>query len=217
MFKAIIFDLDGTILDTIETIAYYGNLTLEKYGFAPIETKEYNFMAGNGAKHLIKSMLAASGSEDVKMFEKVFADYNEAYNRDTLYKTKVYDGIRELISAAKEKGIKLSVLSNKPHEATVDVLSKFFDEDVFDVKLGAREGVPLKPDPMAAIELAKDLGVEKEECIYVGDTDVDMKTGKSAGFYTVGVLWGFRGREELEKNGADVIVSQPSEIINLFN
>ncbi len=216
MYKGIIFDLDGTLLDTIETIAYYGNMTLEKYGFEAIDTEKYNYMAGRGARKLVKSMLAESGSFDDVLFERVFADYNVAYNSDALYKTKVFEGIEELLTAAKEKGIKLAVLSNKPHKATVDVINSFFEKDTFDICLGAREGVPLKPDPAPALAVAKDLGVLSDECIYVGDTDVDMKTGKGAGFYTVGVLWGFRGENELRKNGADIIVSNPTDIISLF-
>lgn len=216
MFKAIIFDLDGTILDTIETIAYYGNKALREFGFKEIETEKYKILAGNGAKFLIRSMLSTVGCNDPEVFEKVFEYYNNEYNTNTLYKTKVYDGIRELLTLAKNKGIKLAVLSNKPHQATVDVLGNFFDEDTFDFKYGAREGVPLKPDPAAAVMLAEQLGVKKEECLYVGDTDVDMKTGKGAGFYTIGVLWGFREREELEKNGADLIVQHPLEILKLI-
>lgn len=215
MFKGIIFDLDGTLLDTIETIAYYGNKTLEKFGFKSIETGKYNFMAGKGAKHLVKCMLSESGSENEELFERVFLDYNKSYNIDPLYKTAVFDGINELILQAKKRGMKLAVLSNKPHTATVDVIDYFFDKGTFDICLGARDGVPLKPDPAPALAVANELGLSEDECIYVGDTDVDMKTGKGAGFYTVGVLWGFRDYKELEENGADIIVSHPSEIIKL--
>lgn len=216
MFKAIIFDLDGTLLDTVETIAYYGNKALKKFGFDEIETEKYKFLAGNGAKFLVRSMLETVGCEKPEVFDRVFEYYFDEYNKDTLFGTKVYDGIKELLESAKSKGIKLAVLSNKPHEATVDVLGHFFEEKTFDFKFGAREGVPLKPDPTPSVILAKQLGVKNEECIYVGDTDVDMKTGKGAGFYTVGVLWGFRGREELEENGADLIVSHPSEILKMI-
>lgn len=215
MFKGIIFDLDGTLLDTIETIAYYGNKTLEKYGFSNIETEKYKFMAGNGAKYLVKCMLAESGVESEELFERAFVDYNKSYNVAPLYKTTVFDGINELILEAKRRGMKLAVLSNKPHTATVDVINNFFDKCTFDICLGARDGVPLKPDPAPALAVANELGLSKDECIYVGDTDVDMKTGNSAGFYTVGVLWGFRDRQELCENGADKIVSHPSEIIEL--
>lgn len=216
MFKAIIFDLDGTLLDTVETIAYYGNKALKKFGFCDIESEKYKYLAGNGAKNLVKGMLETVQEYDEEIFEKVFEYYSKEYNKDTLYKTEVYDGINELLSNAKKAGMKLAVLSNKPHDATVDVLGKFFDDNTFDFKFGAREGVPLKPDPTAAVMLAEMLGVKEKECLYVGDTDVDMKTGKNAGFYTIGVLWGFRDRKELEENGADTIASHPSEILKLW-
>ena len=216
MFKAIIFDLDGTLLDTVETIAYYGNKALKKFGFCDIESEKYKYLAGNGAKNLVKGMLETVQEYDEEIFEKVFEYYSKEYNKDTLYKTEVYDGINELLSNAKKAGMKLAVLSNKPHDATVDVLGKFFDDNTFDFKFGAREGVPLKPDPTAAVMLAEMLGVKEKECLYVGDTDVDMKTGKNAGFYTIGVLWGFRDRKELEENGADTIASHPSEILKLL-
>lgn len=216
MFKGIIFDLDGTLLDTIETISYYGNNSLKRHGLNPVEPERYKLMAGNGAVHLVKCMIKEAGCTDESMFEKVFEDYNRTYGEDTLYKTKVYEGIMELLSGAKEKGMKLAVLSNKPHDATIDVLGKFFKEGTFDLAFGARDGIPLKPDPTSAIELAKELGISKDECIYVGDTSVDMQTGKGAGFFAVGVLWGFRDRKELEENGADKIVSHPSEILDLI-
>ncbi|MFA7636180.1 MAG: HAD family hydrolase [Monoglobales bacterium] len=216
MFKGIIFDLDGTLLDTIDTIAYYGNLALSKHGFEAIGTAKYKYFAGNGAKHLVKRMLREVDSADEEVFLNVFKDYTNAYNADTLYKTTVYDGIRELISEVKSKGMKLAVLSNKPHEATVDVVDKFFEKGTFDVCHGGREGVPLKPDPAPAIMVARQLGLKNEECIYVGDTDVDMKTGKGAGFYTVGVLWGFRDRQELEESGADLIINYPLEILDIL-
>ena len=216
MYKGIIFDLDGTLLDTIETIAFYGNKALEKYGFEAIETDKYKYFVGDGAVQLIQRMLAFHGSHDEKTFKKVFDEYNALYNSDTFYKTTVYDGINELLKNAKGKGIKLAVLSNKPHEATIDVIKRFFGENTFDFFYGARAGIPLKPDPTSAIMLAEELEIEKEEIVYVGDTSVDMKTGNGAGFYSVGVLWGFRDKKELEGSGADLIISHPSEILKLF-
>lgn len=216
MYKGIIFDLDGTLLDTVTTIAYYGNKTLEKYGITAIDEKEYNYLAGKGAKYLVEAMLAFDGKDRKDMFEEVFADYMQAYNAAPLYKTEVFGGIKELLSAAKEKGLKIAVLSNKPHSSTPGIIEHFFGKGYFDICYGAREGVPLKPNPQSAFAVAKELGLEVDECIYVGDTDIDMRTGKAAGFYTVGVLWGFRDRPELEENGADKIVSHPMEITDLF-
>ena len=121
-----------------------------------------------------------------------------------------------MVKQMKEKEMKLAVLSNKPHARAVEVVYKFFGEGLFDIVQGQVDGVAKKPDPQGAILIAKKLGVETNECLYVGDTDVDMKTGKSADMFTVGVLWGFRDEEELRTNGADKIVSKPSEIMELL-
>lgn len=215
-YKAIIFDLDGTLLDTLETLSYYGNETLKKFGIAPYEKDAYRYMVGNGAKILIRRMLAGRSCETEELFEKAFKEYISAYNADTLYKTEIYPGITELLKGLSERNVKIAVLSNKPHEATVPILKSFFGEDIFTDMRGAMEGVPIKPDPAAALDIAEKMGLTPSECVYVGDTAVDMETGKRAGFYTVGVLWGFRDRDELENGGADKIVSRPEEILSLF-
>ncbi len=209
--KAAIFDLDGTLLDTLETLSYYGNKTLEELGLAPYEKDQYRYMIGNGAKILIKRMLAGRGAEE--LFDKAYNMYISFYNSDKLFKTEIYPGISDLLAELKEKGVKIAVLSNKPHEATVPIIKSFFGADAFTEIRGAMENVPIKPDPTAALEIADALGCAPEECLYVGDTAVDMETGKSAGFYTIGVLWGFRDERELTEGGADCTVKYPAEIL----
>ncbi len=209
-YKAVIFDLDGTLLDTLETLSYYSNFTLEKLGLTPYEKDAYRYMIGNGAKKLIQRMLAGRDADE--LFEKAYEMYITAYNSDTLFKTEIYPGITELLAVLKKAGMKLAVLSNKPHEATVPIIKSFFGEETFADIRGAMEGVPIKPDPAAALDIAGKLGCKPGECLYVGDTGVDMETGRRAGFHTVGVLWGFRDREELVANGADCIVETPMEI-----
>ncbi len=211
-YKAAIFDLDGTLLDTLETLAYYGNRTLEKYGLAPYEKDAYRYMIGNGAKVLIQRMLEGRARED--LFDAAYKTYIDAYHADTLYKTEIYPGIEKMLVALRGKGLQLSVLSNKPHEATVPILKNFFGADTFAEMRGAMEGVPIKPDPTAALEIAEKLGALPAECLYIGDTAVDMETGKRAGFYTIGVLWGFRDEEELRLGGADRIITNPAEILD---
>lgn len=211
-YKAVIFDLDGTLLDTLETLAYYGNQTLEKYGIAPYEKDAYRYMIGNGAKVLIQRMLEGRGAGT--LFDAAYKTYIDAYNADTLYKTEIYPGIEALLAALRERGIRLAVLSNKPHEATVPILKSFFGADTFDEMRGAMEGVPIKPDPTAALQIADALDIPPAECLYVGDTAVDMETGKRAGFYTIGVLWGFRDEAELRSGGADKIIKNPAEILD---
>ncbi len=215
-YKAIIFDLDGTLLDTLETLAYFCNSTLETFGFAPYEKDDYRYMVGDGAKVLVERMLRGRGEEAVKQFEKVYGAYIQEYHQNPLYKTEIYPGIESLLLALQEKGVKMAVLSNKPNEATVPIVKSFFGENTFRIARGAMEGVPVKPDPTAALDIIRSIGVSPEACVYVGDTAVDMETGKRAGFYTVGVLWGFREYDELSASGADKIVETPEEILTLF-
>ena len=214
MTKLFIFDLDGTVLDTVKTIAYYGNYALQKHGIEPIEVKEYNYFAGNGAVNLIKRALRFRDALTDDVFQKVFADYNTAYNADTSYLTAPFEGIRETLDVIKAKGIKMAILSNKPHFATCGVITSLFGEGYFDLVYGQREGVPIKPDPTAVLGILQELNIKPEECLYVGDTGTDMKTGKNAGLYTVGVLWGFRGKDELLESGADTIIEKPEQLLD---
>jgi phosphoglycolate phosphatase len=217
MTKLCIFDLDGTVLDTVHTIAYYGNYALSKHGIEPIEDKEYNYFAGNGAVNLIKRALKFRNCLTDEIFEKVFADYNTAYNADTSYLTAPFDGIRETLDGIKAQGIKMAILSNKPHFATCGVINALFGVGYFDCVYGQREDVPIKPDPTAVLAILQELDAKPEECLYIGDTGTDMKTGKNAGLYTVGVTWGFRGEDELLQNGADRIIHKPCQLLDCID
>lgn len=216
MKKCCIFDLDGTLLNTIDTIAYYGNNALNKHGFSSIDTEKYKYFVGSGAKNLILRMLSHLGVEDKEVFDKIYGDYMKAYDADVLYLTHIYDGIEKMLGELKAKGIKLAVLSNKPDFAARSAVEMFFGKDYFDVVFGQRENVAIKPDPAGVFEILNILDVEKDDCLYIGDTAVDMKTGKSAGLYTVGVLWGFREKEELEGANADSIIERPEELLKFL-
>lgn len=217
MIKLCIFDLDGTVLDTVHTIAYYGNYALSKHGIEPIEDKEYNYFAGNGAVNLIKRALNFRNCLTDETFEKVFADYNTAYNANTSYLTAPFDGIRETLDKIKTLGIKMAILSNKPHFATCGVITSLFGEGYFDCVYGQREDVPIKPDPTAVLGIMQELNAKPEQCLYIGDTGTDMKTGKNAKLCTVGVTWGFRGKDELIQNGADMIIDTPCQLLDCIN
>ena len=214
MIKLCIFDLDGTVLDTVTTIAYYGNYALSKHGIEPIDVEEYKYFAGNGAVNLIKRALRFRDALTDETFEKVFADYNAAYNANTSYLTAPFAGIKETLDAIKAQGIKMAILSNKPHFATCGVINSLFGEGYFDCVYGQRENVPIKPDPAAVLGIMEECNAKPEECLYIGDTGTDMKTGKNAELYTVGVLWGFRGKEELLQGGADTIIEKPQQLLD---
>jgi len=213
MVKACIFDLDGTLLNTIDSIAYFGNNALNKFGFKDIDIKRYKVLVGNGADVLIRRLLKENCCEDEGIFKKTLEYYVRTYDEDFLYKTTVYDGMKELLDELKENNIKIGVLSNKPHSTTQKVIEAMFGENYFDACYGKREGIPLKPDTTALFSLMDEFGVLPGECLYIGDTGTDMLTGKGGGLFTIGVLWGFRNRDELEKNGADIIISHPKEIL----
>lgn len=217
MIKACIFDLDGTLLDTLTTIAYYGNLALNKFSIRSIETDEYKYLVGNGAKILVERMLRTTDSYTDEMFEKVYAYYNEQYNADVKRYTKPYPGICELLTELKKRNILTGVISNKPDFAACSAIKDFFEDGLIDVTHGQREGIKIKPEPDGAIEVVRELDVTPEECLYIGDTWIDMQTGKNLGAYTIGVLWGFRDYEELKSNGADMIIEKPSEILNYID
>lgn len=214
MVKLCIFDMDGTTVNTINSIAHFANNALNKYGLNSIDTEKYKIIVGNGAKVLIERAIELTGGTK-EQFEKVLVEYNTTYDNDFMYLTEAYEGIIDMLTALKEMGVESIILSNKPHSTALKVSDALFGEDLIKRCFGGRDGVPLKPDPQAVYEILELEGVKKEECVYIGDTSTDMKTGKSAGLFTVGVLWGFRGREELETSGADVIISNPAELIDI--
>lgn len=211
MIKACIFDLDGTVADTVTTIAHFGNAALNHFGFPAIEVEKYKIMVGNGASVLVRRMMDAVNAPD-ELYEQVRVYYNTTYDNDFMYLTKPFDGILSMLQGMKDAGIKIAVVSNKPDSTTCKVCEELFGT-LLDLARGGREGVPLKPNPQAIFETMEDLSVSSEECLYIGDTGTDMETGKNAGLYTIGVTWGFRGEDELKKFGADVIVSSPEEIL----
>ena len=212
MIKAIIFDLDGTLANTLDTIAYFANQALLKNGYQELEVEKYRYLVGNGASNLVKGMLHTIGEDSQQAFDSVHTLYNQSYDDNFMHLTTPYEGIEELLSSLKAMGIKLCVLSNKPHETTKKIVETLFPNEI-DICYGKRETVPLKPDPTAVFEIMKELGLTAEECMYVGDTSTDMQTGNNAKLFTMGVLWGFRDRQELQDHHADIIVSSPFEIL----
>ena len=210
--KLCIFDLDGTVLDTAPSIAHYGNLALKAHGIEPIDEKKYQYFAGDGAKILIRRMLEYRSCYSNELHASVFKLYNKLYNADVTRKTVIFDGLKDVLDRLKADGYRFVIVSNKPDFAAKTVANALYGEGYFDRVVGQKEGSALKPDPGEVFAVMKELDASVQNCVYVGDTDTDMKTGKNAGLYTIGVLWGFRGRDELEANGADAIVATPEEL-----
>jgi phosphoglycolate phosphatase len=212
IFDAAIFDLDGTLLDTLTDLANSGNHALKAVGQPTHEREAYRTLVGQGVDKLFIDALPIDQqhlhSQAVAAFHAHYADHRF----DT---TQPYPGIWRMLTAMSDRGIKLGVLSNKPHRATVDVIERYFSDLPWSVVRGHKPGTPPKPQPTSAREVIDEMSVEPKRCLYVGDTKVDMLTGKAAGMYTVGVSWGFRSIQELQDNGADAIVEDVDELLTL--
>lgn len=215
MYKACILDIDGTLLDSVESIAYVANQVMDIFGLPNQPVEAFNYYAGDGADELMKRTLRAAGDTELVHYEEGRALYREIFAKDPLYKVTAFDGMKETLAELKNRGVRLAVLSNKPHPAAVTAIETVYGKDCFDIILGQQEGIPRKPSPEGAWLITDRFGIKPEECMYVGDTNTDMQTGKGAGMMTIGVTWGFRDREELEENHADVIIDHPSELLKI--
>lgn len=213
MYKACIFDLDGTLTDTLESLSYSVNATLKEMGLKQITDEMCKSFVGNGARRLLEQSIQAAGDTDASRIDEAMDIYGRIFKQYCTYHVAPYDGVTELLGVLKEMGVHMAVLSNKPHLQTKDVVSTFFSEEIFEQVYGQREGVPRKPDPAAVHELLQELGVKPEECIYIGDSEVDMATGCAAKVTTVGVTWGFRTKDSLIQSGANYTVDKPQELL----
>lgn len=214
--KAMIFDLDGTLLNTIEDIKYSCNRSLMMHGLHPFDTEDFKLMVGDGVDKLIERCLTRQNA-DIDLFDSVKKHYLDNYAIHQFDQTKPYEGMIELLVFAKEHGISCHVLSNKPHHDTLRVIEHFFEEGTFESVTGKKKGILPKPDPTLLKEILSQLhDLSTEEILYVGDTLTDMLTAENAGLNKVGVLWGFREEAELLEGHPEYIVKHPSEIISLL-
>ena len=212
--KAVIFDLDGTLTNTLKSIWKSANLALADVGLPTFEVDRYRYFVGDGVDELVRRALVANGDEELVCFEQVRERYLYHFEKYVNYEVKPYDGICELLAALKERGILMAVNSNKPHERTVEVVEEIFGKGTFDMLVGQCEERARKPAPDGVLHIMDKLQLTPDEVVYLGDTCVDMQTGKSAGVYTLGALWGFRDRQELEENHADAIIEHPMEVLD---
>ena len=212
VIKTVIFDLDGTLTDTLGDLATAVNFVLEKNALPTHEVEEYKYFVGWGSYVLLKKASPEGTSEE--KLQEMLSDFFEYYNEHYLDKTVPYEGINEMLATLRKRGIRLAVCSNKIQNMTEKVCDRFF-EGVFEYTFGQNEKFPLKPDPACPIWIAEQFGADPSEVFFVGDSGSDMKTAKNGGFTAVGVSWGFRPREELLENGADYIVDKAEELIKL--
>lgn len=215
--SACIFDLDGTILDTIESIGGTVNLVLEELNLPVHSMNDYKHFAGDGQIELIKRALAASGDEKLIHFDAAMNRYIELFKDRCTYRVEPYEGIRELFKEFKKRKIKICIFSNKQHDNVTGILDMLFGENYFDMVLGQREDHDKKPSGEGIDIILENIKEIPEHCIYVGDTNTDMMTGKNYGLYTIGVSWGFRSKQELIEANADNIVDTPMELIDIID
>lgn len=211
--KACIFDLDGTLTDTLESLTHSVQLTLKEMKLPQITTEQCRRFVGNGAKVLMERSLKAAGDEEASRLAEGMEVYGRIFDANCTYHVTPYQGVVPVLKKLKEQKIRLAVLSNKPHRQTVKVVREIFGDGLFDYMAGQQEAVPRKPDPAGVEHILDVLGVKKEECLYVGDSEVDVLTGKHAQVRTVSVLWGFRTKEELTAAGAETLIESPEELL----
>ena len=214
MKKLVIFDLDGTLLNTIADLAQSTNHALNVLGYPTHEESAYNFMVGNGINKLFERALpeTAKNEENVLRVRKEFIPYYDAHNAD---KSHPYPGIPELLEQIQSQGLQIAVASNKYQAATAKLVAHYFAEGTFATVYGQRDNVPTKPDPTVVYNILAETGYTRDETLYVGDSSVDMRTAANSGLRSVAVTWGFRPRKELEENGAVYIIDRPEQLLDI--
>ena len=216
MFQICIFDLDGTLTDTLESLTYSVNQTLAEMGLSPITHEQCREFIGNGAAYLIRKSLIAGGDRSASRLQEGMKIYRRIFSENCTYQVEPYEGIPELLTELKRRNFKLAVLSNKPHEQTQKVVQHFFGTKLFDYVQGQCDAIPRKPDPTGAHMIAKQFRVGNEECVYIGDSETDIQTAQAAGMESVGVAWGFRSEQVLREHGAKHIIYKPEELLSIL-
>lgn len=208
-----LFDLDGTLVDSLEDLALSTNRVLQTHGLPTHEISEYNYFVGNGVRKLMERALP---DNRLDLLEECLEDFQKDYDEHCLDHTLPYPGMRELIESLKGDGIKLSVVTNKPHHLAVKIVETLFP-DTFITILGQQDLYPVKPNPESTFMALMAMRLSKDDCYFIGDSNVDIQTGYEADMDTIGVCWGFRGRQELEKEGATYVVDTPMEIKDIID
>ncbi|MDW5300437.1 MAG: HAD family hydrolase [Sedimentibacter sp.] len=212
MIKAAIFDLDGTLLDSIKDLEDACNYALSHFNMPHVNSQRYKLLLGKGRRKIIESIVGEFfGNDEEKIIDEFLSYYNEYYSSHMFNNTKPYDGILDMLDYLNSNNIITAVLSNKPHDFTQSLVSHFF-KDKIKIVYGLQNGYEAKPDPCTLLEIINILGLKKHELIYIGDTEIDIQVAKNANVKSLGVLWGFRTASLLESEGADYIASTIDEM-----
>jgi phosphoglycolate phosphatase len=216
-YFGVIFDMDGTLLNTLEDLGDCMNRVLTRAGYTAHPIDDYRYYVGDGIRNLVRRVLPEQRRDEATI-RQIQTAMVEEYGKHWADKTDLYPGISVLLDELTKREIKKGILSNKPHASTKVIAERYFKDWRFDPVFGARDGVPRKPDPAAALEICRHWGLEASEVLYAGDTNTDMQTARQGGMFAVGVLWGFRSKEELIENGAEELIAVPQEILQfLYN
>ena len=213
--KALIFDLDGTLIDSLYDIALSMNEVLSEFNLPTHPIEAYNQFVGDGAMYLTQRAVPQQTND--ALIQKIFTRYKEVYDTVVCENTQAYEGIYELLDKLQHTSLKMAVLSNKPHEFTLKYVEALFSHYNFTQIHGQKEHVPKKPHPQGALNIAKQFNLSCNEIFYIGDTPTDILTAKNANMKSIGVLWGFRTKEELQEAGADFLVQHPKEIWDIIH
>ncbi|MDF2567857.1 MAG: hypothetical protein K0R90_1313 [Oscillospiraceae bacterium] len=213
MIKLCVFDLDGTLINSLEDLAFATNYALNNSGFPSHKTEEYKRFVGDGVFKLIERAVQQKDCSP-EVLAKIKSDFDTYYNTHYNLYTKPYEKIQDMLQFLQEHHIKLAVISNKPHEFVTKIVNEFFG-DTFEVVLGHSDKNPKKPDPTSLLNTIQTYHVLPQECMFIGDSDVDIVTAKNAGVVSVGVSWGFRGKKELAAAKADFIIDDPERLLDV--
>lgn len=216
-FEAIIFDLDGTLLNTLNDLADSVNTVLENEGYPTHPVEAYKIFVGNGLPNLLRQALPEKQANNKNIIDDAVAKVKAEYATRWDKKTRPYNGVDEMLNELKNKNVKMAILSNKPHDFMLQVVDKYFDSEMFYEIFGLRDDVPAKPDPAGALEIAEKMNLSPKDIAFLGDSNTDMKTATSAGMTPIGALWGFRTKDELEQYGAKYLISEPKEILGILS
>jgi len=214
-FKGVIFDLDGTLVNSLEDLADSMNIVLGKYDFPAHELQVYKYFIGNGIRNLVREALPETHREE-KTIAKCFDSMIEVYRNNCINKTKPYDGITQLLDGLVSRNMKLNVFSNKADELAKKIVLTLLPNWNFEVISGLTDEAHKKPDPIGALLISKKIGIQPENIIYVGDSGIDMQTANNAGMYAAGALWGFQTEEELISNGAEYLLKHPMDLFQIL-
>ena len=210
--QAAVFDLDGTLVDSLADLADAANAMLASYGFRTHDVGAYRYFVGDGSRKLIERILPEERSRDAAFVDEAMARYKDCYAERLLHRTQLYDGIPEMLEELRRRNIPMAICTNKHQSAADAIVEALFPKNMFQEVIGDRRGLPRKPDPQKVLHIARRMGVSPASTAYFGDTAVDMDTAHNAGALAVGVLWGFRPPQELTAHGAQILLSHPREL-----